>query len=414
MPGRVGDGPPAIVLGGDVNAASVARSLGSAGIAVYALGTGGIDPVRDSRFCTCYVRFDRGEGLQDRWHAWLHDNATRLGGAVLLPCNDDALELIVASRAVLERLGYRPFEADDEVLAAMLDKRRTAELAARAGVPAPRTVVLEDRHSLERVVAEIGLPCGLKPLHAHVLARHPGWGKIVIARDRLHLQELVAQLGELGIRLLATEMIPGEDDRYRSYYSYMDSDGEPLFHFTKQKLRGHPPRMGLHSYHLTTHDPDVIEMGLRFFQGAGVRGLANVEFKLDPRDGVLKLIECNHRFTAANELVRLAGLDLALLTYERALGRPGPDLGSYRVGMRLLNPIEDARAFRALRAEGKLSTAGWLASLAHPLHLPLLRWNDPAPALGALVRRSRRALEKRRGATSTPLKSTRAAEARRP
>jgi len=396
--------PPAIVLGGDVNAASVARSLGAAGVAVHALGTGRADPVRDSRFCARYVRFER-DGVQERWLAWLRDNGARLDGAVLLPCNDDALALIAASRRELEALGYRPFEADDEVVAAMLDKRHTAELAAAAGVPAPRTIVLEDVASLERAATEIGFPCGLKPLHAHVLARHAGWGKIVIARDMAHLRELVTRLRSLGVVALATEMIPGEDDCYRSYYSYMDEDGEPLLHFTKQKLRGYPPRMGLWSYHLTTRDRDVIEMGLRFFQGAGVRGLANVEFKLDPRDGVLKLIECNHRFTAANELLRLAGLDLALLTYERALGRPGPDVSSYRVGKRLLNPVEDVLAYRALRAEGKLSTAGWLRSLAHPLHLPLLRWNDPAPEVLALARRARRQAGKRASARRAPVVS---------
>jgi len=395
IPRRAGDRPPAIVLGGDVNAASVARSLGAAGIAVHALGTGAADPVRDSRFCTSYVRFARGGDVQERWRAWLGDNAARFAGAVLLPCNDDALELIAASRGALEELSYRPFEADDEVLATMLDKRRTAELAARIGVPAPQSMVLESPESVAQAAATIGFPCGLKPLHAHVLARHPGWGKLIVAQDVAHLRELFEQLDALGVGLLATEIIPGEDDCYRSYYSYMDADGEPLLNFTKQKLRGHPPRRGLWSYHLTTRDPDVIEMGLRFFQRAGVRGLANVEFKLDPRDGVLKLIECNHRFTAANEIVRLAGLDLALLTYERALGRPGPDVSSYRTGMRLLNPIEDVRAFQALRAEGKLSTAGWLRSLAHPLHTPLLRWNDPLPGLLSLARRGRRAAGKR-------------------
>lgn len=402
VPGRGGDRPPAVVLGGDVNAASVARSLGAAGVAVVALGTGAADPVRDSRFCTRYVRFERAEDVQHRWRDWLQDNAPRLAGAVLLPCNDDALQLIAASRGALVALGYRPFEADDEVLATMLDKRRTAELAARIGIPAPQSMVLEGAASLAQAAAEIGFPCGLKPLHAHVLARHPGWGKLIIAHDADELRTLFDQLDALGVRVLATEIIPGEDDCYRSYYSYMDADGRPLLHFTKQKLRGYPPRRGLWTYHLTTRDPDVIEMGLRFFQRAGVRGLANVEFKLDPRDGVLKLIECNHRFTAANEIVRLAGLDLALLTYERALGRPGPDVSHYRTGMRLLNPVEDVRAFRALRAEGKLSTAGWLRSLAHPLHTPLLRWNDPLPGVLSLARRGRRAMAKRHAARRAP------------
>ena len=53
------------------------------------------------------------------------------------------------------------------------------------------------------------------------------------------------------------------------------------------------------------------------------------------RDGQLKLIECNHRFTAAIELVRASGLDLALFTYNRLLGRPPPEIGPQRDGTRL-------------------------------------------------------------------------------
>ena len=52
------------------------------------------------------------------------------------------------------------------------------------------------------------------------------------------------------------------------------------------------------------------DLGLALFGHAGLRGVANVEFKRDPRDGRLKLIECNARFTAANGLLTASGIDL--------------------------------------------------------------------------------------------------------
>ena len=75
---------------------------------------------------------------------------------------------------------------------------------------------------------------------------------------------------------------------------------------------------------MTDRNPEVAELGLRFFQGVGLRGLANVEFKRDARDGRLKLIECNHRFTAPTGLLRAAGMDLPLFVYNRLTGRPLP------------------------------------------------------------------------------------------
>ena len=58
--------------------------------------------------------------------------------------------------------------------------------------------------------------------------------------------------------------------------------------------------------------------------------MGNVEFKRDTRDGRLKLIECNHRFTAANELVRRAGIDLARIAYDRACGDDVPPTPAIR------------------------------------------------------------------------------------
>src|ERR1700694_4065011 len=130
--------PPAIILGGDANAISVARSLGAAGVRVYVVGSGS-EAVRFSRFCATFVAL-AGADVQTRWLDWLTAHGPR--GAVLLPCTDDGLELIAHHRAELTALGYRPIEADDDVLLAMLDKERTYTLARTLGVPAPRTVTV--------------------------------------------------------------------------------------------------------------------------------------------------------------------------------------------------------------------------------------------------------------------------------
>jgi D-aspartate ligase len=86
---------------------------------------------------------------------------------------------------------------------------------------------------------------------------------------------------DAGHPMLVTEYVPGPDDQYRSYYTYLDHEGEPLVHFTKRKLRQYPTHFGLGSYHLTEWNPEVAELGLRFARGAGLRGLVNVEFKRD-------------------------------------------------------------------------------------------------------------------------------------
>jgi predicted ATP-grasp superfamily ATP-dependent carboligase len=161
----------------------------------------------------------------------------------------------------------------------------------------------------------------------------------------------------------------------------MSEDQEPLFLITKQKFRQYPIEFGLGSYHATTWNPVVAELGTEFLRAIGLVGIANVEFKYDARDDTYKIIECNHRLTLTSELVRLAGVDSAYLAYQRALGRQTGSLLEYKAGVRMLYPLYDFRAFTAYRAKGELSLASYAASLFHRQHVPLFRWSDPKPAL---------------------------------
>src|SRR5215207_10231111 len=128
--------PPAILLGGSANTVSVARALAATGVRVVAAGHDA-SPVRHSRACTAFVDLGREDGLQERWLRWLLAEAAP---GVLLPCDDDALELLVTRRRVLSHAGHRVFEADDAVALDMLDKRRTYAIARAIGIEAPRTV----------------------------------------------------------------------------------------------------------------------------------------------------------------------------------------------------------------------------------------------------------------------------------
>ena len=375
-----GGNPPAVLLGGEAIALSVARSLGKVGVPVYALGDATWDPVQHSRHCTAFVDVGARERVGERYLDWLRTRGPR--GAVLLPCDDDSLELVARNRAELTELGYVPIEANDEALLAVLDKHRTYELAREVGVPTPRTVTIRTAEDVGRAVAELEFPCALKPVHSHQFAAHFGARKKVwLIRDRAELERTLTEMVALDLEMLATEVIPGGEDRFFAYYSYLDEKGEPLVHFTKQKLRQYPIGFGLGTYHVTVWHPRAAQLGLRFLQGVGIRGLAYVEFKLDPRDDELKMIECNHRFSLANEVVTLAGVDFPLLTYNRLLGRPLPAVNGFREGVRIWHPVEDGRAFLAHRRRGNLTAGAWAKSLLHRQHFVVFRWTDPKPAL---------------------------------
>ena len=123
--------------------------------------------------------------------------------------------------------------------------------------------------------------------------------------------------------------------------------------------------MGTATYHVTDRVPELHGPALRLFRQVGLRGVANVEFKLDERDGVLKLIECNARFTGATPLLTASGYDLGRWVYDRAIGAEPTRLGSYPSGLHQWSPIGDIQAFIQLRRRHELSTRRWLTSLMH-------------------------------------------------
>lgn len=364
---------------------SVARSLGRAGVTVHALGTSRADPVAYSRYCSTFVDVGERE-TQAAWLRWLEE---RGGPAVVLPCSDAALELVVQKRKRLEGLGYVLIEADDEVVLAMLDKERTYELARSCGVRTPKTARLEAKDT-DEIAEAIGFPCAIKPRHAHRFSSHFGGAKVLLAANELELRNAVQAVAAHGLEAVATEIVPGDDDRLVSYLAYVDENGEPLAQFTKRKLRQFPPHFGVGSYHVSVHDAEAEALGLQFFRGVGLRGLAYVEFKRDARDEGLTLIECNHRFGAGLALAPAAGIDLALFTYLRLTGEEPAHGQAYRDGVHLWHSIDDARSFLALRRSGELTLLAWVKSLLHRQHFAVFRLDDPRPTLSNLHRLKRR------------------------
>ena len=382
--------PPAVVLGGSATALAAVRSLGEAGVPVYVLSETRAAVVRHSRFCASFVHLGSGDGVQERWLAWLA--RVRLD-AVVIPSCDAGLEFVAQHRAELAAAGYTAVEANDEVVLAMLDKGRTYAAAAAAGVPAPRTRMLRSPDDVAAAAELIGFPCGLKPVHSYRFAQHfSARRKVWVVRDAAELRQKLRETDARGLEMLATEIVPGSDDSYSSYYGYILDDGTSLLNVTKRKLRQSPPGFGFGTYHVTSWEPETAELGLHFFGEIGLRGLACAEFKRDARDRRLKLIEVNHRLTLATELLRVAGVDLPLVLYTRALGDPPPPIRRVESGMHLWFPVEDVRAFLAYRAAGELSLGGWLRSLAHRQHFPVFKASDPLPAVATSATFGRRAV----------------------
>jgi D-aspartate ligase len=378
--------PPAIVLGGDENALSVVRNLSRAGIEVFVVNRPGM-PARYSRY-GCWL--DTGGGSPRDWREFLlGPRSEHLRGAVIFTCGDEAIELVAQNFSDLSSK-FRLEESPPDVRRRLLDKLSTYECAREAGVPAPGFWFPQSNEDLARTIEECRFPAILKPRRSYDAAKLGR--KYLRANSVDELKSAYARLCEFGIPSLVMEVIPGSDDRLCSYYSYYDEAGTPLIRFTKRHPRRYPVGEGRATYHVTTWNEEVADLGDRFFRHAGLRGLGNIEFKRDDRDGKLKIIESNARFTAADALVTRSGVDFANFTYNRLTGRASDIPKGYRSGMVLWYPLEDFLSFLALRRRGDLSWMEWIRSVSKADLFPYMRWDDPLPGIVNLAQRARSAV----------------------
>jgi predicted ATP-grasp superfamily ATP-dependent carboligase len=370
--------PGAVVLGGGANAVSVVRCLGRRGIRVYAVNAPNTY-LRYSRYCHFICPSKDGD-FAEAWERYLlGDESEHLRGSVLLACNDTALEILIKNR---ENLSKR-FVLDimnKEAQLCMLNKLGTYEAARSAGIPAPRFWKIGNGERVGDIIREASFPLMIKPVYSHRFEKRYG-RKYLLAKNRSELQGILDSMDLQEDKVILMEVIPGPDDQLCSYYTYIDENGESLFDFTKRIIRRCPPNEGNGCYHVTDRVDEVKELALKLFRSIGLKGVANVEFKRDYRDGKLKLIECNARFTAANCLLAKSGIDLASFVYYRLLGTQLKLPSSFKVGKRLWYPWQDFSSFYAIRRRGEITLAMWVKSLMHPQSFPYFAWDDPRPSL---------------------------------
>jgi predicted ATP-grasp superfamily ATP-dependent carboligase len=375
--------PPVIILGGEANALSVARDLGRMGVTVYAMGEAD-STVRASRYCT-WIDVPLEGSLEDSWaRCLLSDQAEYLRGAVVLSCSDAGLLVLARHRAkLLER--YRLDDSETAAQLLVLDKLTTYKRAKEAGVPTPAFWETQSRDEIVALRDELVFPLMIKPRLSHLFEEKFGRKHVVVET----FDQLLAAYDRVsggGLELLLMEQVPGGDDCLCSYYTYLDEASRPLFHFTKRIIRRYPTGMGAACYHVTDRVPEIGESGNRLFKHVGLRGLANIEFKRDPRDGVYKLIECNARFTASNCLVSASGVRLAEFVYNRLAGRPLPEMDGWVSGKRLWDPARDFKAFCELRGMRRLSLVAWFKSVLHRQTFAYFAWSDPMPAVARVLK----------------------------
>ena len=376
------DGVGAVVVGGDYQGLGIARSLGRRGLPVCV-----IDDERSisphSRYTTHAVRVPSLRD-QDRSVDVILEvgSRLRLDGWVLFPTREETVAAFSRHRDRLRERFRVPTCGWDAVRWAW-DKRNTYRLAQQLGIPVPRTWYPKSMADLRDVDAEP--PFAIKPAikeHFFYATKAKAWK----ARTRTELEDLfrraasVAGLGEVMVQ----EFIPGDGSQQFACCVFFKR-GTAVGQMVVRRLRQHPPDFGRASTYVETTDVPLLEsLSHSLLRAVDYYGLAELEYKLDPRDGEYKLLDFNARTWGYHSLGGRAGVDFPYLLFADQIGC-APDPCRARAGVRWVRILTDLPTALSTLAGGKLAWRSYVNSLRIAHTEAVFSRDDPMPGLAEIA-----------------------------
>jgi predicted ATP-grasp superfamily ATP-dependent carboligase len=202
---------------------------------------------------------------------------------------------------------------EGEAIELAANKVKMVDLAARLGVPTPKTFLsAEICNQLE----ELSFPVVIKPQR-----ESPGHSPVRYAKDVGELRNILS--GELERKKLRAEdyivqeFVPGYGCGLFATYQ----NGVCKRVFMHRRIREYPATGGVSSCAESFYDAKLEFLGRRLLDALDWHGVAMVEFRRDSRDGEYKLMEINPKFWGSLDLALAAGADFPGDLCRMALGQ---------------------------------------------------------------------------------------------
>ena len=394
-PGRSSHGPtpkldlevPVFIFraGGDLlhyGALSVARSLGRAGVSVYAAIEKRFSPLGVSRYCTeSIVLPDVQVRDRRRLVEWLFDVAKEMENRPIVYATDDEAAIVLAEHRadLVER--FRLPEVPPGLPTRLATKSSLAHLCQEFEIACPLSATPRNLRELDEVVAELSFPLVVKNDSPFERLERPAVSSTTIVRSPLDLASLIARW-RVPFSVVVQEYLPSESCSDWFSHAYVATDGRVGPIFTGIKLRSWPPHGGVTANGVAVSNGTLVKSTVRFLERLGYRGIVDLDWRYDRRDGSYKLLDFNPRVGAQLALFSdEAGLDVVRAMHLDLTGRSFIP-GSTQDGDRFVVEHIDLPARYAYRHEERIANV----PRGGKLHLAWMALDDPVPAVVALIR----------------------------
>jgi len=370
----------ALVLAGSSHGnLGIVRTLGRLGVPVHVMQTRPNSPASLSRYCASSFVWDFAAAKEQETISFLTDVGRRIGpGCLLFPtCENNAI-LVARHYQTLSRWYCYP-QQSAELATSLASKKEMYFLAKTHGVPAPETCFPQTIQEVVAFSQTASFPVVAKGIDGARLKRALGAGVIIVA-NQADLLALYARLEESDYsNLMLQEYIPGGDDCVWMFNAYFNSNSDCLFGITGKKIRQYPAYVGATSLGICLPNPVVHETTVKWMKALGYKGILDIGYRYDARDGQYKVLDVNPRIGATFRLfVDRDGMDVARAFYLDFAGQTVP-CAPAREGRKWI--VEDCDIGSSLRygKDGKVGFGEWLRSLAGIEEAAYLAIDDMVP-----------------------------------
>jgi D-aspartate ligase len=349
------------------------RTLGRLGVPVYAITEFGLTPAGASRYCAGRFAW-RATGAErpEQLVADLRDVGARIGRrSVVIPVDDEAAILIAEHQAELAEFFAFP-RVRPELPRRLASKTGLHELCASHDVPSPATVTPASLAEVSAFAATATFPVVVKNAEAWVRRRHPVVPGTTVLNSVEELLALVQPTGSAGgsgpdpspgaaHNFIVQEYLPPECSQDWIVQLYCDAESNCAVLFTGQKVRSWPPQAGVTACAYSIANAEVAAIAERFCREIGFRGIADLDWRFDRRDGQYKLVDFNPRIGNQFRLFETPdGVDVVRAMHLDLTGRAVPP-GRQIENRRIIVEHVDLPARLAYRRIGRGAGAGQIA-----------------------------------------------------
>ncbi len=357
---------PAVVLKFDSNVMhhgglGVIRSLGRAGVSVYAVHEDKLAPAASSRYLRGRLLWRPDPADADRVLAGLARLAGIIGRPAVLIPTDDAGAIFLAEHGSELRRWFLFPELPAGLPRRLAGKYSLHQVCRELGVASPWTTLPGSLAQAREFARAAGYPVVAKltdPWQAH-----RGMRSTRVVVDSSELGRIYDACWRAGAGLMLQEFVPG-DRRYDWFFhGYCDANSACRPAFTGVKERSYPSGAGLTSFGRSAPNDALKAEITRLLSRLGYRGLLDLDIRLDARDGRYHLLDFNPRLGAQFRVfLDAAGTDVALAAYLDLTGQPIPAAAQVDGRTFVVENYDPVSALGRWRA-GELGWRSWLASV---------------------------------------------------